>query len=64
MFEPVGYQTIYSTRVDCQIELESSLPRATGKAEEGSKNGLRSDLRPSNFPWGCAPKEPTYLRHI
>ena len=39
-----------------QIESESSLPRATNKAEDGSKDGLRSDLRASNlqkFPWGA-----------
>ena len=37
-----------------QTESESSLPRATDKAEERSKNGLRSDLRASNlknFSW-------------
>ena len=33
----------------CQNESESSLPTATDKAEEGSKNGLRSDLRASNL---------------
>ena len=40
----------------CQIESESSLPRAADRAEEGSKIGLRSDLRASNlknFPWGA-----------
>ena len=37
-------------------ESESSLPRATDTADEGSKNGLRSDLRASNlknFPLGA-----------
>ena len=33
----------------CQIESESNLSRATDKAEEGSKNGLRSKLRASNL---------------
>ena len=32
-----------------RIESEFSLPRATEKPEEGSKNGLRSDLTASNF---------------
>ena len=33
----------------CQIESESSLPRAADRAKEGSKIGLRSDLRASNL---------------
>ena len=50
------------------VESESSLPRATDEAEEGSKNCLRSNLRASNFekfPWeACAvwPKVVTISR--
>ena len=46
MFEP---DHIFNTRGKCQIKFESSLPTATDRAEEGSKNGLRSDLRASKL---------------
>ena len=60
--EPVGYQTIYIRRMwTCQIESESSLPRATDKAEEGSKNGLRRASNLTKFPWGACPRKTPYL---
>ena len=52
--------------VDVQTESKFSLPRATGKAEEGSKknNGLRSDLRALNLGeknWGGEGPPPSSL---
>ena len=46
---------IFHARGRTKLNQKSSLSRATGRAEEGSKNGLRSDLRVSNLknvPWG------------
>ena len=63
--EEPGYEANIRRMWTCQIESESSLPRATDNAEEWSKNGLRSDLRTSNlknFPRRTPPLAAACLR--